>query len=404
MIRVGQDGKGREVYTTGIRNSVGHDFHPETGELWFTDNQVDGMGDDIPPGEINRQTAAGQAFGHPWYGGGDVRTNEYKDETPPEGLICPVVEMDAHAADLGMTFYTGSMFPDEYRNAIFSAQHGSWNRTVPVGARVMVTKIAEDGTATSEALRRGLAQRRDRRVLGPPGRRRAASRRVDPRLRRPRRRDLPHLVRGARRLMGRALGLGLGGLLLAGATLAQDVEAGRKVANMCRTCHGLDGIAVMPVAPNIGGEPAAYLAAQLDAFKSGAREQEMMTVVARGLSDATDRRRRRLVRGAEGDGDPAGGLRRRGGARGLRRLPRRRRHRGGPRRAEPRRGEHHLSRHPAQGLPLGQARQRRHGPDRRRPRRRRDPRGSGVVRQDRGRAGHALSPVHRMVDEIVRTL
>jgi glucose/arabinose dehydrogenase len=155
IIRVGQDGKGREVYATGIRNSVGHDFHPETGELWFTDNQVDGMGDDQPPGEINRQTEAGQAFGHPWYGGGDVRTNEYKDQEPPAGLVFPVVETDAHAADLGMIFYTGSMFPDEYRNAIFSAQHGSWNRTVPIGARVMVTTFAEDGTPTTKPFAEG---------------------------------------------------------------------------------------------------------------------------------------------------------------------------------------------------------------------------------------------------------
>lgn len=85
--------------------------------------------------------------------------------------------------------------------------------------------------------------------------------------------------------MRRALALGLGGLLLAGAGLAQDAEAGRKVAAICRTCHGLDGIAVIPVAPHIGGEPAAYLAAQLRAFRSGAREQEMMTVVAAGLSE-----------------------------------------------------------------------------------------------------------------------
>jgi glucose/arabinose dehydrogenase len=155
IIRVGQDGKGREVYVTGIRNSVGHDFQPETGELWFTDNQVDGMGDDIPPGEINRITAQGQAFGHPWYGGGDIRTNEFKDQEPPADLVFPVVEMDAHAADLGMQFYTGLMFPDEYRNAIFSAQHGSWNRTVPVGARVMVTTFAEDGTPTSEPFAEG---------------------------------------------------------------------------------------------------------------------------------------------------------------------------------------------------------------------------------------------------------
>jgi len=155
MIRIGQDGSGREVYTVGIRNSVGHDFHPETGELWFTDNQVDGMGDDQPPGEINRQTAQGQHFGFPYYGGGDVRTNEYKDQEPPADIVMPVVETDAHAADLGMRFYTGSMFPDEYRNAIFSAQHGSWNRTVPIGARVMVTTIAEDGTATTEPFAEG---------------------------------------------------------------------------------------------------------------------------------------------------------------------------------------------------------------------------------------------------------
>jgi glucose/arabinose dehydrogenase len=147
IIRVGQDGKGREVYTYGVRNSVGHDFNPANGELWFTDNQVDGMGDDIPPGEINRQTAAGQHFGFPWYGGGSTRTNEYKSEEPPADTVMPAVEMDAHAADLGMSFYSGSQFPTKYRGGIFSAQHGSWNRTTPVGARVMFTAVNEDGSA-----------------------------------------------------------------------------------------------------------------------------------------------------------------------------------------------------------------------------------------------------------------
>ena len=155
IIRVGQDGKGREVYATGIRNSVGIDFQPGSGELWFTDNQVDGMGDDTPPGEINRATAAGQSFGFPWYGGGDVRTTEFKDQTPPEGMVLPVVETDAHAADLGMIFYTGSQFPEAYQEAIFSAQHGSWNRTVPVGARVMVTTFAADGTPATEPFAEG---------------------------------------------------------------------------------------------------------------------------------------------------------------------------------------------------------------------------------------------------------
>jgi glucose/arabinose dehydrogenase len=146
IIRMNRDGTGREVYTYGIRNSVGFDFNPANGELWFTDNQVDGMGDDIPPGELNRQTAAGQHFGFPWYGGGTVRTNEYKDSEVPADAVPPVVEMVAHAADLGMMFYTGRQFPAKYRGGIFSAQHGSWNRTTPVGARVMFTSVNEDGS------------------------------------------------------------------------------------------------------------------------------------------------------------------------------------------------------------------------------------------------------------------
>lgn len=146
IIRVSTDGKEREVFTYGVRNSVGMDFNPANGELWWTDNQVDGMGDDIPPGELNRQTKAGQHFGHPWYGGGSVRTNEYKDETPPDGTIMPAIETTAHAADLGMMFYSGSMFPAKYKGGIFSAQHGSWNRTDPVGARVMFTSVNADGS------------------------------------------------------------------------------------------------------------------------------------------------------------------------------------------------------------------------------------------------------------------
>jgi glucose/arabinose dehydrogenase len=155
IIRINTDGTGREVYTYGVRNSVGHDFDPKTGDLWFTDNQVDGMGDDIPPGEINHQTEAGQNFGFPWYGGGHIRTVEYKDEEPPADVVFPASETVAHAADLGMHFYRGTAFPEAYRGAIFSAQHGSWNRTKPVGARVMVTTIAEDGTVETKPFAEG---------------------------------------------------------------------------------------------------------------------------------------------------------------------------------------------------------------------------------------------------------
>jgi glucose/arabinose dehydrogenase len=147
IIRMDRDGKNREVYATGVRNSVGMAFNPKDGSLWFTDNQVDGMGDDVPPGELNRATKPGQNFGFPYFGGGKVRTEEYKGESPPADVIYPEVETVAHAADLGMMFYTGTQFPAKYRGGIFSAQHGSWNRTTPVGARVMFTSLKEDGTA-----------------------------------------------------------------------------------------------------------------------------------------------------------------------------------------------------------------------------------------------------------------
>ena len=147
IIRMDRDGTNREVFAHGIRNSVGMDFNPKDKSLWFTDNQVDGMGDDKPPGEINHATQAGQNFGFPWFGGGHVRTAEYKDQTPPADVVFPVVEEAAHAADLGLMVYSGKMFPKEYQGAVFSAQHGSWNRSTPVGARVMVTMVDADGKA-----------------------------------------------------------------------------------------------------------------------------------------------------------------------------------------------------------------------------------------------------------------
>jgi glucose/arabinose dehydrogenase len=147
IVRMTREGKDREVFAWGVRNSVGMDFNPRDRSLWFTDNQVDGMGDNQPPGEINRADRPGMNFGFPYYGGGKTRTNEYKDQTPPADVTYPQAEMDAHAADLGMTFYSGRMFPQKYRGGIFSAQHGSWNRTTPIGARIMFTSIKEDGTA-----------------------------------------------------------------------------------------------------------------------------------------------------------------------------------------------------------------------------------------------------------------
>jgi glucose/arabinose dehydrogenase len=147
IIRMDQNGANREIFADGLRNPVGFDFDPATGDLWTNDNQVDGMGDDTPPGELNRVTEMGQNFGFPWYGGGKVRTEEYKNSEPPADVVFPVVETIAHAADLGMVFYTGRKFPDRYKQGVFTAQHGSWNRTDPAGARVLFTPLNEDGTA-----------------------------------------------------------------------------------------------------------------------------------------------------------------------------------------------------------------------------------------------------------------
>jgi glucose/arabinose dehydrogenase len=147
IVRMSKEGKEREVFAWGVRNSVGMDFNPKDKTLWFTDNQVDGMGDDQPPGELNRADKPGMNFGFPYFGGGKTRTTEYKDQAPPADVTFPQVEMDPHAADLGMTFYSGQMFPQKYQGGFFSAQHGSWNRTKPIGARVMFTSLKDDGTA-----------------------------------------------------------------------------------------------------------------------------------------------------------------------------------------------------------------------------------------------------------------
>ena len=142
------DGSKREVYATGIRNSVGIEFSPTDKTLWFTDNQTDGMGDDIPEGEINRATKAGQFFGYPWKQGKTRITDEGYDKDPlPANIVDPQVYTVAHAADLGLAFYTGKAFPAKYQGGLFSAQHGSWNRTTPVGARIMFTSMKSDGTA-----------------------------------------------------------------------------------------------------------------------------------------------------------------------------------------------------------------------------------------------------------------
>lgn len=164
------NGSKREVYATGIRNSVGLDFNPKNNDLWFTDNQTDGMGEDIPAGEMNRATKKGQFFGYPYINGKTrIAENGYDKDPLPANTVAPEVYMDAHAADLGMAFYTGDKFPAKYRGGIFSAQHGSWNRSSPIGARLMFTSLKADGSADkTEVFAEGWLDAKTRQYRGRP--------------------------------------------------------------------------------------------------------------------------------------------------------------------------------------------------------------------------------------------
>jgi glucose/arabinose dehydrogenase len=149
IVRMGLDGSGLEVFARGVRNSVGIDFHPRTGEAYFTDNGADGMGDDSPPDELNHAPRAGLDFGFPYYGGGRDMTREARNRPQPDGAVFPIVEFGAHVAALGVHFYRGRMFPPEYRTDAFVAQHGSWNRSTPDGYRVMRVRFDASGKALS---------------------------------------------------------------------------------------------------------------------------------------------------------------------------------------------------------------------------------------------------------------
>lgn len=148
IIRLQPHGGAPEIFARGVRNSVGLDFHPRTGELFFTDNGADNMGDDVPPDELNHAPRKGLHFGFPYYGGGDALTH-YIGPAPPRPVTMPVVRFGAHVAALGVHFYRGSLFPPAYRNDAFVAQHGSWNRTVPDGYRVARVRFDAAGRAVS---------------------------------------------------------------------------------------------------------------------------------------------------------------------------------------------------------------------------------------------------------------
>jgi glucose/arabinose dehydrogenase len=137
-----------EVLARGVRNSVGFDFDPATGDLWFTDNGRDWLGDEQPPDELNHLTKVGEHFGFPFCHGTGIRDPEYNGGRSCTDFTPPARELGPHVAAIGMRFYGGRMFPEKYRGGVFIAEHGSWNRSTPIGYRVTFVKI-ENGRATS---------------------------------------------------------------------------------------------------------------------------------------------------------------------------------------------------------------------------------------------------------------
>jgi glucose/arabinose dehydrogenase len=144
ITRLKPDGSAMEVYARGIRNSVGFDWDPRTKELWFTDNGRDMMGDDMPSDELDHAPKPGMNFGFPYCHQGDAPDPEFGKEHPCSEFTPPAAKLGAHVASLGMRFYTGNMFPAEYRDRVFIAEHGSWNRSKKSGYQVVTARI-EDG-------------------------------------------------------------------------------------------------------------------------------------------------------------------------------------------------------------------------------------------------------------------
>ena len=150
ITRMNADGTGMEIIAHGIRNSVGFDWDPRDSSLWFTDNGRDMMGDDVPEDELDHLTSIGQHFGYPYCHQGNLPDPEFGNGKQCADYVPPAALLGPHVAALGMKFYRGSMFPEKYRNAIFIAEHGSWNRSTPIGYRLAVAWPKADGTATTE--------------------------------------------------------------------------------------------------------------------------------------------------------------------------------------------------------------------------------------------------------------
>lgn len=158
LLSMQPDGSDKRVYARGIRNTVGFDWQPDTGVLWFTDNGRDHLGDNRPPGELNRAPESGMHFGFPYCHGDDIADPEFGDARACSEFTAPAQKLGPHVAPLGMRFYDGDMFPADYRGDVFIAEHGSWNRSSKIGYRVTRVHIQGDKAVKYEPFAYGWLQ------------------------------------------------------------------------------------------------------------------------------------------------------------------------------------------------------------------------------------------------------
>lgn len=168
ITRMDADGSNREIVARGVRNTVGFTWHPDTNELWFTDNGRDMLGDDIPPCELNRLTEVGQHFGYPFCHGSTIKDPEFGDKHPCSDFVAPVQALGAHVAPLAVKFDTGSMFPESYKGHAFIAEHGSWNRASKSGYRVTLVKLDNNKAVSYEPFIEGWLDEESQEAFGRP--------------------------------------------------------------------------------------------------------------------------------------------------------------------------------------------------------------------------------------------
>lgn len=168
ITRINPDGTGLEIFAEGVRNTVGFDWHPETNALWFTDNGRDMMGDNMPPCELNRASEKGWHFGYPYCHGNDIGDPEFGHKRSCSEFKKPVWNFEAHTAPLGMKFYAGQMFPEEYKGDIIVAQHGSWNRSSKIGYRLMRVQVDNQKVTNAEVFADGWLNHEAQEAWGRP--------------------------------------------------------------------------------------------------------------------------------------------------------------------------------------------------------------------------------------------